>query len=289
MSACQCVNLQRQPKPLRHKVDKMRETERQEKDRAAVGDRRRALPPRSTSLAAPLTKDAQDWHRPVQAAARASQEVARRTGQVSRSALQSGHSQADIRPSLRVFYKHKIRHSFRRHNKPESSQSAVRRLQQHNQVSNLRPPSSDSELTPRALQLLRQLQATNNGYLHSLTRTLNTAYGRIGKGKHRALEVSTPERELRAEHLRLTPPLRSHSFRPTTSHTPIPSHHFSQPSCSPQSLTPPAPQPPPSSRTRRPSRRAPCPAPSRPGCWASCRGRGRRRLGGGTGMSRWES
>jgi hypothetical protein len=38
-------------------------------------------------------------------------------------------------------------------------------------------------------QLLRQLQAANNGYLHAIDRALLHAYGRRGRHKHVALRV----------------------------------------------------------------------------------------------------
>ncbi|GAA6008959.1 hypothetical protein JCM11491_003847 [Sporobolomyces phaffii] len=41
--------------------------------------------------------------------------------------------------------------------------------------------------TKRAQQLLRQLQAANDGYLHALTRTIETAHGLRGPQKHIAL------------------------------------------------------------------------------------------------------
>lgn len=47
-----------------------------------------------------------------------------------------------------------------------------------------------------AQQLLRELQAANEGYLHSLTRVLDTAYARRGPQKHALLRVSSPSHSL---------------------------------------------------------------------------------------------
>ncbi|GAA5974578.1 hypothetical protein JCM5350_001202 [Sporobolomyces pararoseus] len=66
------------------------------------------------------------------------------------------------------YYRGQIRTAFREPVNLESSLQAVRR-------------------TKRAQKLLRQLQAANDGYLHALTRVLETAHGIRGPQKHSAL------------------------------------------------------------------------------------------------------
>ncbi|GAA6061259.1 hypothetical protein JCM10212_000700 [Sporobolomyces blumeae] len=66
------------------------------------------------------------------------------------------------------YYRQQIRSHFRQDPVPESSLQAARR-------------------TKRAQKLLRNLQAANDGYLHALTRVLETAHGLRGPEKHAAL------------------------------------------------------------------------------------------------------
>ncbi|GAA5955119.1 hypothetical protein JCM3765_003200 [Sporobolomyces pararoseus] len=66
------------------------------------------------------------------------------------------------------YYRERIRTAFRESSNVESSLQAVRK-------------------TKRAQKLLRQLQAANDGYLHALSRVLETAYGIRGPQKHSSL------------------------------------------------------------------------------------------------------
>ncbi|KAM0751218.1 hypothetical protein T439DRAFT_325367 [Meredithblackwellia eburnea MCA 4105] len=97
-------------------------------------------------------------------------------------------------------FTNKIKSDFRREPLPESSTKAVKRVKD-------------------AQRLLRQLQATNDGYLHSLQRTLETSYERRGAGKHqllRAFTLPSPTPHFsRPLSVLLTSPL-SHTSRPPT-------------------------------------------------------------------------
>ncbi|KAL8277965.1 hypothetical protein RQP46_009597 [Phenoliferia psychrophenolica] len=104
------------------------------------------------------------------------------------------------------------------------------------------PPAAESSAAPLkrvqvAQRLLRQLQAANDGYLHSLTRVLDTTYARRGPGKHALLRpfILSPT----------SLPHSSHAFSPSLSalltssisHTtrpPRPSHLISPPSLPPR-------------------------------------------------------
>ncbi|BGP31165.1 hypothetical protein JCM10296v2_002929 [Rhodotorula toruloides] len=79
--------------------------------------------------------------------------------------------EAKLLPDIRLseHYTAKVRTAFREEQDPESSERALRRIK-------------------RAQKLLRHLQAANEGYLHSITRAYETAYGVRGKVKHAILE-----------------------------------------------------------------------------------------------------
>ncbi|BGP07128.1 hypothetical protein OF846_002360 [Rhodotorula toruloides] len=79
--------------------------------------------------------------------------------------------EAKLLPDSRLseHYTAKVRTAFRQEHDPESSERALRRIK-------------------RAQKLLRHLQAANEGYLHSITRAYETAYGVRGKVKHAILE-----------------------------------------------------------------------------------------------------
>ncbi|GAA5902273.1 hypothetical protein JCM6882_000489 [Rhodosporidiobolus microsporus] len=83
-----------------------------------------------------------------------------------RSLLKEARALPD--PLVAEHYRTHIRSSFHRDSVPEASVQAIRRVK-------------------AAQKLLRQLQAANDGYLHALTRSFETAYGLRGKGKHAAL------------------------------------------------------------------------------------------------------
>ncbi|ORY66929.1 hypothetical protein BCR35DRAFT_334487 [Leucosporidium creatinivorum] len=83
-----------------------------------------------------------------------------------RALLQESNALQDSRAAS--YYRQKIRTDFRKDPVPESSKTALKRVSKAN-------------------KLLRQLQAANDGYLHSLTRVLDTAYARRGPAKHQLL------------------------------------------------------------------------------------------------------
>ncbi|GEM08453.1 hypothetical protein Rt10032_c05g2470 [Rhodotorula toruloides] len=93
--------------------------------------------------------------------------------------------EAKLLPDNRLseHYTAKVRTAFREERHPESSERALRRIK-------------------RAQKLLRHLQAANEGYLHSVTRAYETAYGVRGKVKHAILAVRLVELPLAV--LRLT-------------------------------------------------------------------------------------
>lgn len=102
------------------------------------------------------------------------------------------HRFANI-PSCSSYYRQKIRAEFRKDSVPESSKTTLKRVSQANKVSYKISSSGSAkraDRSPTFLQLLRHLQAANDGYLHSLTRVLDTAYARRGPAKHQLLRVS---------------------------------------------------------------------------------------------------
>ncbi|GAA5855741.1 hypothetical protein JCM8547_001664 [Rhodosporidiobolus lusitaniae] len=115
-------------------------------------------------------------------------------------------------PRLSEHYLQHIRSAFRRPVVPEASVQAVRRVKS-------------------AQKLLRQLQAANDGYLHSLTRAYETAYGLRGKSKHRSLEPFLSTAEPTSPTSAFPPPLAALVTSPLS--------HFSRPPIPSQLTAPP--------------------------------------------------
>ncbi|GAA5837597.1 hypothetical protein JCM5353_003264 [Sporobolomyces roseus] len=99
------------------------------------------------------------------------------------------------------YYRERIRNSCRATSNVESSLQVTRR-------------------TRRAQQMLRHLQAANDGYLHSLSRVLETAHGLRGPEKHASLSPFLSQDQARHT---FSPPLAallgstiSHTSRPPT-------------------------------------------------------------------------
>ena len=98
------------------------------------------------------------------------------------------------------------------------------------------------------MQLLRHLQAANDGYLHALTRAFETAYGLRGRQKHVALSVRSLSLRLRPVYLLtlysaqpfLNPGLPTRSFPPALAAlVTSPIAHLSRPPTAAHLLTPP--------------------------------------------------
>ncbi|GAA5900259.1 hypothetical protein JCM5296_003023 [Sporobolomyces johnsonii] len=107
------------------------------------------------------------------------------------------------------YYIRQIRDQFRQPPVPESSLQGIRRVK-------------------RAEKLLRHLQAANDGYLHALTRVLETSYGLRGPGKHASLQPF------------LLPAQSTYSFPPALASLVTSSiSHTSRPPSSSQLVTPP--------------------------------------------------